>query len=189
MSVLRLLRMMLWAVTRGYCDKQFRLLASVPFGQRNNHVRPRFQNRTLADLVRPGLATAERRTVRITDAGKKAIEGQAEGRDLAAPDARARRYRRISASRVTAGRSACYNRHMAFYRHRRMRQRRALVSAQALSPLERVWRQELTGVPATSAPEPALWPTKRANLVSRETRNGCADASGSRDIVGQAPGH
>lgn len=38
-----------------------------------------------ANLGRAGLATAERKTIRITDAGRKAIEGLAEGGGLAAP--------------------------------------------------------------------------------------------------------
>jgi hypothetical protein len=33
-----------------------------------------FKRKTLAGLVRAGLATAERKTVRITGAGRKAIE-------------------------------------------------------------------------------------------------------------------
>jgi hypothetical protein len=33
-----------------------------------------FKRKTLAGLIRTGLATADRKTVRITDAGRKAIE-------------------------------------------------------------------------------------------------------------------
>jgi hypothetical protein len=70
---------------------------------------------------------------------------------------------------------------MAQYRHRdHTRQMRDIASAQALSPLQRVWRQQLTGVPAKFAPHEVhrIPKTKCTNPVTGETHNGFSDASG-----------
>ena len=51
------------------------LLASIPFGASETVMFAHgFTRKTLAGLVRAGLATAERKTVRITDAGRRALE-------------------------------------------------------------------------------------------------------------------
>jgi hypothetical protein len=55
--------------------RALQLLASIPFGAGETIMFANdFKRGTLASLVRAGLATAERKTVRITDAGRKALE-------------------------------------------------------------------------------------------------------------------
>ena len=55
--------------------RALQLLASIPFGASETIMFAHgFKRKTLAGLVRAGLATAERKTVRITDADRKAIE-------------------------------------------------------------------------------------------------------------------
>ncbi len=55
--------------------RALQLLASIPFGVSETIMFAHgFKRETLASLVRAGLATAERKTVKITDAGRKALE-------------------------------------------------------------------------------------------------------------------
>ena len=55
--------------------RALQLLASIPFGASETVMFAHgFKRKTLAGLVRAGLATPERKTLRITDAGRKAIE-------------------------------------------------------------------------------------------------------------------
>jgi hypothetical protein len=54
--------------------RALQLLASIPFGASETIMFARgFKTRTLAGLVRAGLATAERKIVRITDAGSRRL--------------------------------------------------------------------------------------------------------------------
>jgi hypothetical protein len=55
--------------------RALRLLASIPFGTSETIMLAQgFNRKTLASLVRAGLATAQRKAVRITDAGRSALE-------------------------------------------------------------------------------------------------------------------
>ena len=55
--------------------RALQLLASIPFGASETIMFAHgFTRQTLAVLAREGLATAKRKTVKITDAGRKAIE-------------------------------------------------------------------------------------------------------------------
>lgn len=57
--------------------RALQLLASIPFGTSETIMLAHgFTRKTLAGLVRTGLATAERKTVRITAAGWRALEGR-----------------------------------------------------------------------------------------------------------------
>jgi hypothetical protein len=56
--------------------RALQLLAGIPFGASETTMFAHgFRRETLAGLVRAGLATAERKTVKITPAGRKAIAG------------------------------------------------------------------------------------------------------------------
>jgi hypothetical protein len=56
--------------------RALQLLASIPFGATEAAMFVNgFTRKMLVRLIRAGLATAERNAVRITDAGRKAIEG------------------------------------------------------------------------------------------------------------------
>ena len=55
--------------------RALRLLASIPFGAGETIMFAHgFKRTTLASLVRAGLATAEHKTIRITEADRRAIE-------------------------------------------------------------------------------------------------------------------
>ena len=74
--------------------RALRLLASVPFGASETIMFAHgFTRQTLADLLRAGLATAERKTVKTTDAGRRALKGDTPR--LACTRCPSLRYRRI----------------------------------------------------------------------------------------------
>ncbi len=60
---------------RGEQRRAIQLLASIPFGASETIMFAHgFKRGTLAGLARAGLATTEHKTIRITEAGRRAIE-------------------------------------------------------------------------------------------------------------------